>query len=121
MDSQHTQILELVTNSPNSLELPVIDSQLQSSVGPNAEPVITIELEPPEEIHEDNTPYLNIQPQNESEDNFLANYSLKKISHQSISKLLMTVFLVTRTLLMITTKLKQTPLMAICDRTKISN
>ena len=42
--------MEFVTNSPNSLELPVIDSQLQSSVGPNAKPVITIEVESPEEI-----------------------------------------------------------------------
>ena len=50
VDSQHTQILELVMNSPNSLKLLVIDSQLQSSVGPNTEPVITIELEAPEEI-----------------------------------------------------------------------
>ena len=52
-------------NSPNSLELPIIDSQLQSSVGPNAEPVITIELESHEEIPddrppEDNSPDLNI-------------------------------------------------------------
>ena len=38
----------------------------------------------------------------------LANYSTKKISHQSISKQLMTVFQVTRILLMITMKLNQT-------------
>ena len=68
VNSQQTQILELVTNSPNSLQLLLIDNQLQSSVGPDAEPVITIELETPEEIPEDNTPDLNIQPQNESED-----------------------------------------------------
>ena len=68
MDSQHTQILELVMNSPNSLKLLVIDSQLNSSVGPNTEPVITIELEAPEEIPQDNILDLNIQPQNQSED-----------------------------------------------------
>ena len=55
VDSQQTQILELVTNSPNSLQQPLIDNQLQSSVGPDAEPVITIELETPEEIPEDDT------------------------------------------------------------------
>ena len=60
MDSQQTQILELVTNSPISLKLPVIDSQLQSSVGPNTEVVITIELDAPEEISEDDIPDLNI-------------------------------------------------------------
>ena len=64
VESHQTQILELVTNSPNSAQLPLIDNQLQSSVGPDAEPVITIELE----IPEDNTLDLNIQPQNESED-----------------------------------------------------
>ena len=68
VNSQQTQILELVTNSPNSLQLLLIDNQLQSSIGPDAEPVITIELETPEEIPEDNTPDWNIQPQNESED-----------------------------------------------------
>ena len=52
VNSQQTQILELVTNSPNSLQLLLIDNQLQSSIGPDAEPVITIELETPE----DNTP-----------------------------------------------------------------
>ena len=46
----------------------VIDSQLQSSVGPNTEPVITIELEAPEEIPQDNILDLNIQPKNQSED-----------------------------------------------------
>ena len=60
--------MELVTNSPNSLQLPLINNQLQSSVGPDAEPIITIGLETPEEIPEDDTPDLNIQPQNESED-----------------------------------------------------
>ena len=58
----------MVTNFPNSLQLPLIDNQLQSSVGSDAEPVITIGLETPEEIPEDNTPDLNIQPQNEPED-----------------------------------------------------
>ena len=56
--------MELVTNSPNSLQVPLIDNQLQSSVGPDAEPIITIGLETPE----DDTPDLNIQSQNESED-----------------------------------------------------
>ena len=55
-------------NSPNSLKLLVIDSQLNSSVGPNTEPVITIELEAPEEIPQDNILDLNIQPKNQSED-----------------------------------------------------
>ena len=55
-------------NSPNLLKLLIIDSQLQSSVGPNTEPVITIELEAPEEIPQDNILDLNIQPQNQSED-----------------------------------------------------
>ena len=70
VDSHQTQILELVTNSPNLLQLPVllIDNQLQSSVGPGSEPVITIELETPEEIPEDDTLDLNIQLQNKSED-----------------------------------------------------
>ena len=68
VNSQHTQILELVMNSPNLLKLLVIDSQLQSSVGPNTEPVITIELEAPEEIPQDNILDLNIQPKNQSED-----------------------------------------------------
>ena len=68
IDSQQTQILELVNKSPNSLQLPLIDNQLQSSVGPNAEPVIIIELKTPEEIPEDDTPDLNIQLQNKSED-----------------------------------------------------
>ena len=72
--------MELVTNSPNSLQLPLIDNQLQSSVGPDAEPVITIELETPEEIPEDNTPDLNIQPQNESEDTLCVNYVLISLS-----------------------------------------
>ena len=58
----------MVTNSPNSVHLPLIDNQFQTSVGPDAEPVITIELETPEEIPEDNTLDLNIQPQNKSED-----------------------------------------------------
>ena len=100
VDSQQTQILELVTNSPNSLQQPLIDNQLQSSVGPDAEPVITIELETPEEIPEDNTPEWNIQ---------------------SISKQLMMVFQVMRILLMITSKLNQTQVLAICERIKISN
>ena len=56
VNSQQTQILELVANSPNSLQLLLIDNQLQSSIGPDAEPVITTELETPEEIPEDNTP-----------------------------------------------------------------
>ena len=45
-----------------------MDNQLQSTEGAEPEPVIIIELERPEEIPEDNTPDLNIQPQNESED-----------------------------------------------------
>ena len=49
-------------------QVPLIDNQLQSSVRPDAEPVIIIELETPEEIPEDDTPDINIQPQNESED-----------------------------------------------------
>ena len=69
VDSHQTQMLELFSNSPKSLQLPLIDNQLQSSVGPDAEAVIiTIELETPEEIPEDDTPDLNIQPQNEFED-----------------------------------------------------
>ena len=68
VNSHQNQILELVTNLPNSVQLPLIGNQLQSSVGPDAEPVITIELETPEEIPEDNTADLNIQPQYESED-----------------------------------------------------
>ena len=68
VSSQQTKILELVTNSPNSLQLLLIDNQLQSSEGPDVEAVITIELETPEEIPEDDTPDLNIQTQNESED-----------------------------------------------------
>ena len=70
VNSQQTQILELVTNSPNSLQLSLIDNQLQSSVGPDGEPVITIELETPEEIPEDDTPKLNIQPQNKTPEYF---------------------------------------------------
>ena len=66
VDSQQTQSLELFTNSPKSPQLPLIDNQLQSNVGPDAEPVITIELETPEEIPEDDTLDLSIQPQNES-------------------------------------------------------
>ena len=66
--SHQTQILELVTTSSNSVQLPLIDYQLQSTVVAEPEPVITIELETTEEIPEDNTPDLNIQPQNESED-----------------------------------------------------
>ena len=60
--------MELVTTSSNSVQLPLIDNQLQSTVGAEQELVITIELETLEEIPEDNTPDLNIQPQNESED-----------------------------------------------------
>ena len=68
LTSDQTQILELVTTSPNSVQLPLIDDQLQSTLGAEPEPVITIELETPEEIPEDNTPDVNIQTQNESED-----------------------------------------------------
>ena len=68
VNSHQTQILELVTTSPYSVQLPLIDNKLQSTVEAEPEPVITIELETPEEIPEDNTPDLNIQPQNESED-----------------------------------------------------
>ena len=70
IDSQHSQILELVTNSKNSLKLPVTtgSSELQNSVALNTEPVITIELETPEETPEDNIPDVNIPLKNESED-----------------------------------------------------
>ena len=105
------------TNSPNSLELPIIDSQLLSSEGPNVEPVITIELEAPEE----NTPDLNIQLQNESEETLSGELFPEEDFPTSISKQLMTVFLVMRILLMITTKLNQTPLLAFCNGIKISN
>ena len=68
VDSDQTQFLELVTSSPNLVQLPLIDNQLQSTLGAEPEPVITIELETPEEIPEDNTLDVNIQPKNESED-----------------------------------------------------
>ena len=42
VNSQHTQIFELLTNSQKSLELPVINSQLQSNVGPNTELIMTM-------------------------------------------------------------------------------
>ena len=117
VDSDKTQILELVTNSPNSLQLPLIDNQLQSSVGPDAEPVITIELETPE----DNTPDLNIQPQNKSEDTLSSESFHKEDFPPEYFKQLMMVFQVMRILLMITMKLNQTLVLAICDGIKISN
>ena len=113
--------MELVTNSPNSLQLPLIDNQLQSSVGPDAEPVITIELETPEEIPEDNTPDLNIQPQNKSEDTLSSESFHKEDFPPEYFKQLMMVFQVMRILLMITMKLNQTLVLAICDGIKISN
>ena len=65
--------------SKNVLDLLVINSQLQSDIGPNTEPVTTIELETPEETHEDRISLdVNIPPENKPEDTHLiSNYSLK--------------------------------------------
>ena len=62
VENQQTKIFELDTNSQTSLK--ICGSELQNDLGLNPEPVITIELETPE----DNIPAVNNPLKNKSED-----------------------------------------------------